>query len=1012
MNNESNNGSLFPARSSLWRNVLWIAAAALIYFGVARLSLLLIFQPQGITVIWPTSGIFLSAILLTRRELRPWLVAVLFVTDFIAERLAGTPGLVSLFFALALTADAVLSSWLLLHFVGGRITFKRVRELAGWLLLSVLFSNALTSLVAAAAASRFLPETSFWNFWAEWAVSDGVGNLIITPLVLSWAAWGKIRLGSWKLKRVLEGAVLVILLAFVNYIAFDRLSDYGLFSLLLSYLTFPFLLWAAWRFGVRGAASTALILAGIAIYFAFGGHFINVAFHDSTLQAVIAVQLYLAILAVPALFLAAVLTERNKAEENIEKANRLYRVLSNINQAIVRLREPEALYQEACRIAVEQGGFRMAWIGFLDEETEKVKPVAQAGIVEDYLDKLDVNVRDEEKGRGPTGTALREGHYEICNDIEHQPCMKPWRADALRLGYRSSAGFPLWVSSNVRGVITLYASEPNFFDGAEIKLLEELAQDISFAMEFAEQEQQRKQTDEKLKEERMLLRTLIDNLPDVIYVKDAQGRKIIANIADWQASGGKTMEDVVGKTDFELYPTEMAKGFWAIDKQVIDSGKAIINIEEPGFDSRGKQVWVLTSKVPLHDSQGNVIGLVGVGRDISERKQAQETLSQSEEKYRNLFNNSEVGMFRTRLDGSEILEFNERYLKILGYTVDDVTGKPSVNMWADKQERDKMVQTLKAQGQVSDFECVLLTKQGEPKTCITSLHLFPDQGILEGSILDITDRKQAEKKLKEYSEHLEEMVNERTRDLRDAQEKLIRQEKLAVLGQLAGGVGHELRNPLGVINTSIYYLKLVQPDANEKIKQHHAMIEQEVHNAEKIITDLLDFARIKSVDRELVSVSELLQRVLNRFPVHPSVEVILKLPDNLPKVFADSRQMEQVFGNLVVNAWQAMVSPAEMISPKGTMSQGSATLANSGKLTISASHQNKMVAIAVKDTGAGITPENMRKIFEPLFTTKAKGIGLGLAVSKKLVEANEGRIEVESELGKGSTFTVYLPEKQ
>ncbi len=1012
MNNESNNGSLFPARSSLWQNVLWITAAALIYFTVARLSLLLIFQPEGITVIWPTSGIFLSAILLTRRELRPWLVGVLFVTDFIAERLAGTSGLVSLFFALALTADAVLSSWLLSRFVGGQITFKRVRELAGWLLLSVIFSNALTSLVAAAAASRFLPETSFWNFWVEWAVSDGIGNLIITPLVLSWAVWGKIRLGSWKLKRVLEGMVLIILLALVNYIAFARLSDYGLFSLLLSYLTFPFLLWAALRFGVRGAASTAFVLAAIAIYFAFAGHFINVLFHVSLLNAVIAVQLYMAIIAVPALFLASMEAERKRAENRIEKLNHTYLTLSDTNQAIVRLRGPETLYQEACRIAVEQGGFRMAWIGFLDEQTKKIKPVAQAGIVEDYLDKLYVTARDDASGRGPTGTALRTGLHEICNDIEHEPRMQPWRANALRLGYRSSAAFPLRVSGDVCGAFTLYANQPNFFDEQEIKLLDELAQDISFAMEFAEQEQQREQMEEKLKEERMLLRTLIDNLPDVIYVKDVQGRKIISNIADWQASGGKAMEDVVGKTDFELYPTEMAEGFWAIDKQVIDSGEAVINLEEPGFDSQGNPLWVLTSKVPLHNSQGNVIGLVGVGRDITERKRTEEALRQSEEKYHDLFNNSEVGMFRTRLDGSEILEFNAKYLKILGYTLDEVKGKPSVDMWADKRERDRMAQMLKARGQVSDFEFVLLTKQGELKTCITSLRLFPDQGILEGSILDITDRKHAEEKLKEYSEHLEEMVDERTRELRDTQEKLIRQEKLAVLGQLAGGVGHELRNPLGVISNAIYYLKLIQPAANGKINQYHAMIEQEVHNAEKIINDLLDFARIKSMDRQPVSVPELLQRALSRFPVPPSVEVILKLPDNLPKVFVDPRQMEQVLGNLVVNAWQAMVSPTEGISPNEMMSPGSATLAHSSKLLLSATQQNEMVAIAVKDTGAGITPENMRKIFEPLFTTKAKGIGLGLAVSKKLVEANEGRIDVESEPGKGSTFTVYLPGMQ
>ena len=133
---------------------------------------------------------------------------------------------------------------------------------------------------------------------------------------------------------------------------------------------------------------------------------------------------------------------------------------------------------------------------------------------------------------------------------------------------------------------------------------------------------ERKRAEERLEEERLLLRTLIDNLPDRVYVKDAQGRKILSNMADWQASGGKTMEDVIGKTDFDTYPPELAEDFWAIDKTVIDSGISIINREEPGLDSQGNPVWVLSSKVPLHDHQGKILGLVGIGRDITEHKRA------------------------------------------------------------------------------------------------------------------------------------------------------------------------------------------------------------------------------------------------------------------------------------------------------------------------------------------------------------------------------------------------------
>jgi signal transduction histidine kinase len=136
-------------------------------------------------------------------------------------------------------------------------------------------------------------------------------------------------------------------------------------------------------------------------------------------------------------------------------------------------------------------------------------------------------------------------------------------------------------------------------------------------------------------------------------------------------------------------------------------------------------------------------------------------------------------------------------------------------------------------------------------------------------------------------------------------------------------------------------------------------------------------------------VAKLVNKTLERFHVPTSVEVVLDLPDNLPDVFADPRQVEQILGNLVVNACQAMGA--------------------GGKLTISAKEKMEIVAIAVKDTGTGITREDLNKIFEPLFSTKAKGIGLGLAVSRKLAGANSGRIEVESELGKGSTFTLYVP---
>jgi len=252
-------------------------------------------------------------------------------------------------------------------------------------------------------------------------------------------------------------------------------------------------------------------------------------------------------------------------------------------------------------------------------------------------------------------------------------------------------------------------------------------------------------------------------------------------------------------------------------------------------------------------------------------------------------------------------------------------------------------------------------------------------------------QRQAEEKLKEYSGHLEETVEERTKELKEAQGELVRKEKLAILGQLAGGVGHELRNPLGVISNAIYYLKTILSEADDNTREYLGIISSEVCNADKIVSDLLDISRTKSAERQETAVSELVVQALKKQAPPEEIKVSIEIPSDLPPVFIDSRQITQVLVNLFTNACQAM-------------SEG-------GKLTITAQANKDKVPLCLTDTGCGISKENIKKLFEPLFTTRARGIGLGLTVSRNLVEVNGGMIEVESEEGKGSTFTVILPTK-
>jgi PAS domain S-box-containing protein len=265
------------------------------------------------------------------------------------------------------------------------------------------------------------------------------------------------------------------------------------------------------------------------------------------------------------------------------------------------------------------------------------------------------------------------------------------------------------------------------------------------------------------------------------------------------------------------------------------------------------------------------------------------------------------------------------------------------------------------------------------------------------TVRDITERKRAEEALKEYSERLEEMVDERTRELRDAQERLLRAERLAAIGQLGAGVGHELRNPLGIIKNSAYYLNMKLGHADEKVKKHLGIIEKEITRSNKIITDLMDFARVKRPALRKTDANLLVREAISRSKVPENVEVRTRLKRGLSPLMADPSQIEQVFINVISNAAQAMTS-----SDAGETGKG-------GRLEISTRAEDGFIVTEFKDNGCGISEENLGKLFEPLFTTKTKGIGLGLAISKAIVEAHEGRIEVESELGQGTTFAVKLP---
>jgi signal transduction histidine kinase len=278
---------------------------------------------------------------------------------------------------------------------------------------------------------------------------------------------------------------------------------------------------------------------------------------------------------------------------------------------------------------------------------------------------------------------------------------------------------------------------------------------------------------------------------------------------------------------------------------------------------------------------------------------------------------------------------------------------------------------------------------------------------------EIERRKTAEDNIRGLNEELEQKVRKRTKQLLEAQEELVRKEKLATLGQLSGSVGHELRNPLGIMSNAVYYLETVMSGADETVKEYLYIIRSEIVNSQRIITDLLDFSRVKTPQTQSITVNELIRQSLGKCTVPANVTLRLEIPDTLPAVKVDPLQIVQVFQNLITNAIQAMPDGGELnISARLMDNVGGALRGSpdSGDHTGSPLQEwADFIEISVTDTGEGISPENMNKLFQPLFTTKTRGIGLGLTVVKNLTEANGGKIEVKSEVHRGITFTVILP---
>ena len=485
------------------------------------------------------------------------------------------------------------------------------------------------------------------------------------------------------------------------------------------------------------------------------------------------------------------------------------------------------------------------------------------------------------------------------------------------------------------------------------------------------------------------LRTLFEQAGDAIFIHDFQGNILEVN-REAVRRLGYPREELLTMQPHHIDPT--------LDSPLTDVHyQKLIQPDEAIFETlqrtRGGTDVPTELSSRLIDYQGKP-AVLSIARDITQRHHARQALEESEERYRLLAETTQDMICIHDMQG-RITYLNPAALEFIGADPEDALQK-TIREFIPEEEiprvRERKQERESGQLKRRRYVTRFLDQQGNQVPVEVSSSTIVKEGGVEEILLiarDISQRVKAEEKLRLYSRHLQEMVEQRTQALYQAREELFQKEKMAVLGQLAGGVGHELRNPLGVMSNAVYYMKLFQDSADPKIQEYLGILEEEIDHAENIITDLLGFSRTRQPESERVDVRTVIKKTLGEVEVPEQVDVVEKIPDVLPAAWFDPGHLKQVLWNIFRNAVQAM--------PDG------------GELTIAVSMVEEMVRVEVRDTGTGIKPEDEEAIFKPLFTTKARGIGLGLPISRRLMLANEGKIDFESVEGEYTVFTLHLP---
>ena len=528
-----------------------------------------------------------------------------------------------------------------------------------------------------------------------------------------------------------------------------------------------------------------------------------------------------------------------------------------------------------------------------------------------------------------------------------------------------------------------------------------------------------------IEREQHFSRVLLNNIPDRIYFKDKEGRYIRANQALADRHQLSDPDELEGKSDFDFFTYEHSLPAFEDEQEVMRTGLPIVGKIEKESMSDGRIGWCLTTKMPLRNPQGEMIGTFGISRDITELKRMEDTLAADRNLLRNVIDNLPDRILLKDKEGHYLLtnSAQDNYLgssnpeMVLGKTLADFIKDP-VYLAKVIEEDNEIIRTGVPQ---VNFEEKMQQKDGTHKWySLSKVALRGENGEIQGLVCigrDITLQKNAQEELIQVNENLNAAVTDLRKaheELRSVQMQLIEAEKMKSIGRLAAGVAHEVKNPLAIIDMGVAYLTQQTFSEDSNIPLILGEIAEASKRADLVIRGLLDFSAPKRLEVSEDDLNKVIEQSLMLVRGEMSgkfhYEVVKELQPNLPLLHLDRMKMGQVFVNVLINAIHAMPEGGTLTVRTYTK-QLTGVGENIGANLMETFRAGSTLVVAeVEDNGSGIPENKLAKVFDPFFTTKptGQGTGLGLSVTRSIIDLHAGIIEIRNRPEGGARVTILL----